>query len=262
MAFEFQHGDVADIAALGIEAGQATKAARLHDQAMRFAEIVQAQKNAMRMAEAKMEMQFQRDLRAEQFELEKINLRNQHDFDFQEQKRLDEMGMQHVSEMKRKAGLDNAMQAVQEQIDAGFVSEEEGRRHMLNLRTKYDMGPGSPTIRPQGEDNVLGMLKKPNTTEAGTGDSETIRRQKSLLSQQKEAQAEGKLLVQRPDGQIGKVPRDEIEAGLASGAFKLLGTNAEEQTEQQRIREERERERLKAVPTPTQRRGYGMGFYF
>lgn len=238
MAFRFQHGNVADVAALGAAAGRAEKAKRLHEQAMRFAMQVQAQKNAMVLAEKKMEFQLQATLQDQAFRANMQNVKNQHDFEFAEQKRMDELGMDHMKEIKRKAGLDNMIQATQDKMDSGLLSREEGERHVLNLTAKYEMGPGAPMLRSQPkDDSVLSLLDRGRDP----GDeSPEITKEKRLLEHQKAAEAEGKVvMVNIATGAYEKVPRDEVEEQLDSKKYKLPGTNYEEQVEQEAAKQSR-----------------------
>lgn len=251
MAFRFQHGKVADVAQLGALAGQAEKAKRQSEQALRFAMQVQAQRNQIRLAEMRMEAQFQSQLRGEAFEIEKINIRNQHDFDFQEQKRLNEMGMQHMQDMKKKAGYDATLEAIN---TSERLSEDEKERARINLSSKHNMGSSviSATSRP--EDQIMNMLNK-QMTDQPTEDK-TIGM--SVLEAQKSATQAGKvLMIDKNTGQHGVVERDEVEGYLSAGTHKLPGQSYDEQVAEQEEEERRFQNRSRMMGM-----GAGMGFYF
>lgn len=146
MAFKFQHGDVIQAVELGRAAGAGERRRRKEAEALRFAEQLQNQRNAIRMAELRIEAQFQRDVRSQEFELEKVNIQNQNNFMMREKLRMDKIQLEAIKEEKRQAGLEMMIQATEEQRDAGFLSEAEAGRHILNLRAKHEMGPSGPTI--------------------------------------------------------------------------------------------------------------------
>lgn len=143
MGFEFKHGNVSQAVALGQAAGAGERRRTQEANALRFAMQVKAQQHAIKMAEMRMDMSFQSAVRQQEFDLNKINIRQENDFMMSEKVRMDRVQFEEGKRMHEEQVRAAKVEAEKTEYEATvkFInsqdnhSESEKRRAIIKLRT-------------------------------------------------------------------------------------------------------------------------------
>lgn len=175
IAIRITHGKVSTLARFGIEAGKGEQRVRQEAEAeksarQRAAISAQAQASALRAstniaqtilnAQSRREaMEFESFMRGESakraiaWEQEKIEGRNLHDFEMLEQRREIENQLSIDSDMRQKSKLNTKIQALDDAVERGDITEGEAQREKLRLELGVP-GSQSPLFKKTGD--VLG----------------------------------------------------------------------------------------------------------
>ncbi len=165
MPIRITHGKVSTIAQFGIEAGKAEQRVRQNEidakqqaNALRInADITKTILNAQSRQEA---MQFESFMRGESakraiaWEQEKTELRNQHDFDMLEQRREIENQLSIDSDSRQKSKLSTKLQALDDAVERGDITEGEAQREKLRLEIGVP-GSQSPLFKKKDESSIF-----------------------------------------------------------------------------------------------------------
>lgn len=249
MGIRVQHGDMSGLARSAERAAQAKIATRMQEQTLRYAAQIQSQKNAIRMVEVRMEAQFQSDVRQQEFELNKINIRQQNDFmkaeDIRVQRmqagednRMREEQMVQAKQMQKQSEYDLRIKAIG---DSEVLSDSEKDRAKFNEYNKFQGGTTRMSLIEPEEDvssfpqkkSAMGYIEKEKEREeketswlkallpgGASGEYEQTEEQKVVLSEaraviSRQPDEAGKIRVRNKEtGQMGTIPAQEFNPEL------------------------------------------------
>ena len=269
MGIRISHGKASTIAQFGIEAGKGEQrvreAAESQANARQQAAInAQSAANALRAntdiqktilnAQARQAaeefesfMQGESAKRAIAWEQEKMELRNQHDFDMLEQRTDIENQLKMADDQREKTKLQAKFTALDNEVERGGISPEEGAREKLRLELGV-AGSQSPLFKKKTESDIFGDLM----AERGSVPD--------IAPEQKNS---AKLLQISSSGTTSAEDRADIKKILASGdpvkikvALDTLEAKRESQTKTFKMREA-----IKSIlPKPSKRPSFDQTF--
>ena len=239
MAIRITHGRASTIAQFGIEAGKGEQRVR---QAAEVAQTgrsnaaiaAQERANALRMqtditktildAQARREaMEFESFMQGESakraigWEQEKLELRNLHEFEMQEQRKEVENQLAIESDGRQRSKLESKFKALDDAAERGDISPEDAQKEKLRLELGVP-GSQSPLFGKKDEASIFADLLAGREKRAA--DSGTTTKQREVTAQQNAT----RLLNLSDDLSIPKEDREDMKKAVREGDPAVIKT--------------------------------------
>ncbi|KKL62483.1 hypothetical protein LCGC14_2184740 [marine sediment metagenome] len=150
MGFNIKHGGIESIIKLAQLTGEARAGQEQQRVALDIAMNLRRERMNVEMVEYQQELQQEAKRQSMAWELQKIQLSQQNDFQIREQLRMQEMQDEYNKQQRKEQEFDAVIKAID---DSDTITDDEKERFKLNAEAKHRMGPSAPQIKePKGID--------------------------------------------------------------------------------------------------------------